>query len=362
MRFHTLLLLAFAASCAQKGADAPRSDTAPIEKQAFNIETKATGLEFPWGIAFLPDGSALITEKAGRLRLLNNGKLGAPIGGLPNDILYDGQGGLLDIAISPDFATSKLVFISYSKGTENENATTLIRAVFDGTNLKDVTETYSTNPKKKGNAHFGGRILFLSNGKLLLSVGEGFNYKEQAQNLKSQLGKIIEIDPKSGTNEIFSYGHRNPQGLAYDNVAGVIYENEHGPRGGDEINVLAKGKNYGWPKITYGIDYTGLKISDYVALPGLEQPLIYWVPSIAPSSMLYYTGDLFPSFKGDLLVPALAGQQLRHVDLDGGKVKKETVYLSELETRFRNIAQAPDGSIWLLTDEPEGKVMRLTPK
>ncbi len=359
MRYFPLFALILASACAQKGADAPRSDTAPAVKQAFKVETIASGLEFPWGITFLPDGSALITEKAGRVRQLKDGKLGAPINGLPKDILYDGQGGLLDIAAAPDFAKSQIVYISYSKGTENENATTLIRAKFDG-EFKEVTEIYSANPKKKGTAHFGGRIIFVPDNSLLLSVGEGFNYKEEAQNLKSNLGKIIKINLETQKAEVFSYGHRNPQGLAYDANNKIIYENEHGPRGGDEINVLAQGKNYGWPKITYGIDYSGLKISDYVALPGMEQPITYWVPSIAPSSMLLYTGDMFPQFKGDLLVSALAGQQLRHVDLENGKIVKETVYLSELETRFRNVTQAPDGSIWILTDEPEGKVLRVS--
>jgi glucose/arabinose dehydrogenase len=365
------------AACTQKGADAPRSDTAPPTQTKINIETLATGLEFPWGIAFLPDGSALVTEKVGRLRLLKDGKLSAPISGVPK-VLYGGQAGLFDVVLHPDFATNHYVYLSFAKGTEKDNATTLIRAKFDGKTLSEVTQIFETNPHKKGTAHFGGRILFLPDKTLLLSLGEGFDYKEEAQNLMSDLGKIMHLsddgtpmgDPfampyaKSPKRHmgIFTYGHRNPQGLVFDKATNTIYEHEHGPRGGDEINVLVGGKNYGWPKITYGVDYTGLPISNNVAMAGMEQPLLYWVPSIAPSGMTIYDKDLFKDWKGDLLVSALAGKQLRRVELEAGKVLRQETFLTELKTRFRNIITAPDGSIWVLTDEPDGRVLRLTPK
>jgi len=362
-----LLTLVVISACTQEGADAPRSDTTPPTQIKINIETMATGLEYPWGLAFLPDGSALVTEKAGRLRLLKDGKLSAPISGVPL-VLYKGQAGLFDVALHPDFATNQLIYLSFAKGTEKDNATTLIRAKFDGKILSEVTQIFETNPHKKGTNHFGARILFLPDKTLLLSLGEGFDYKEEAQNLMSDFGKIMHLRDDGAPIEekrhrgIFSYGHRNPQGLAFDKATNTIYENEHGPRGGDEINVLEGGKNYGWPKITYGVDYTGLPISDKVAMDGMEQPLLYWVPSIAPSGMTFYDKDLFTDWKGDLLVSALAGEQLRRVELKAGKVLKQETFLTELKTRFRNITTAPDGSIWVLTDEPEGRVLKLTPK
>ena len=373
-----LLTVIVLTACTQEGADAPRSDTTPPNHFNINIETMATGLEYPWGIVFLPDGSALVTEKAGRLRLLKDGKLSTPTSGVPL-VLYKGQAGLFDVALHPDFATNQFVYLSFAKGTEKDNATTLIRAKFDGKTLSEVTQIFESNPHKKGTNHFGARILFLPDKTLLLSLGEGFYYKDEAQNLMSDFGKIMHLrddgvpidDHQFSTSDdenlkrhrgIFSYGHRNPQGLAFDKATNTIYENEHGPRGGDEINVLVTGKNYGWPKITYGVDYTGLPISDKVAMDGMEQPLLYWVPSIAPSGMTFYDKDLFADWKGDLLVSALAGEQLRRVELKAGKVLKQETFLTELKTRFRNITTAPDGSIWVLTDEPKGKVLKLTPK
>ena len=378
VRYLLLLTVIAITACTQKGADAPRSDTTATTDLKVNIETMATGLEYPWGIVFLPDGSALVTEKAGRLRLLKDGKLSTPISGVPL-VLYKGQAGLFDVAMHPDYATNQFVYLSFAKGTEKDNATTLIRAKFDGKTLSAVTQIFESNPHKKGTNHFGARILFLPDKTLLLSLGEGFSYKDEAQNLMSDFGKIMHLrddgvpvdDHQFSTSNdqnvkshkgIFSYGHRNPQGLAFDKATNTIYENEHGPRGGDEINVLVTGKNYGWPKITYGVDYTGLPISDKVAMDGMEQPLLYWVPSIAPSGMTFYDKDLFADWKGDLLVSALAGEQLRRVELKAGKVLKQETFLTELKTRFRNITTAPDGSIWVLTDEPKGKVLKLTPK
>lgn len=378
VRYLLLLTVIAITACTQKGADAPRSDTTATTDLKVNIETMATGLEYPWGIVFLPDGSALVTEKAGRLRLLKDGKLSTPISGVPL-VLYKGQAGLFDVAMHPDYATNQFVYLSFAKGTEKDNATTLIRAKFDGKTLSEVTQIFESNPHKKGTNHFGARILFLSDKTLLLSLGEGFSYKDEAQNLMSDFGKIMHLrddgvpidDHQFSTSNdqnvkshkgIFSYGHRNPQGLAFDKATNTIYENEHGPRGGDEINVLVTGKNYGWPKITYGVDYTGLPISDKVAMDGMEQPLLYWVPSIAPSGMTFYDKDLFADWKGNLLVSALAGEQLRRVELKAGKVLKQEAFLTKLKTRFRNITTAPDGSIWVLTDEPEGMVLKLTPK
>ena len=359
-RFLIPIICIFAA-CTQKGADAPRSDTTPKSTQQFNVETVASGLEFPWGLAFLPDGSALITEKAGRLRLLKDGKLSQAISGVPQ-VFYDGQAGMFDVAIHPDFENNHIIYLSYAKGTEAENGTTLVRAKLVQNRLENIVQIFEVRPHKKGSAHYGGRILFLTNKTLLLTLGEGFDYKDEAQNPKSDLGKIMQMNDDGTGAKHFSMGHRNSQGIAYDKATNTIYEHEHGPRGGDEINVLQANKNYGWPKITYGIDYTGLKISDYVAMNGMEQPLLYWVPSIAPSGMSFYDKNLFKDWQGDLLVSALAGEQLRRIDLEKGKVKGQETFLTELKTRFRDIVTAPDGSIWVLTDEPEGRVLRLTPK
>ena len=360
-RITILCISILVASCAQKGADAPRSDTAPASTKGLKVEIVASGLEFPWGIALLPNGDALITEKPGRLRLLHNGKLSAPIEGVPK-VFYDGQGGLLDVAVHPDFMSDNIIYLSYSKGDEKNNAIAVAHANLNDGKLENLNEIFVANPLKKGSAHFSGRIMFLPDKSILLSVGDGFDYKIEAQNPKSNLGKIIQMNDDGSEAKNFSIGHRNSQGLAYDKANNIIYQNEHGPRGGDEVNILEKGKNYGWPKITYGIDYTGIKISDYVALPGLEQPLIYWVPSIAPSAMAFYDKELFKDWKGDLLVSALAGEQLRRIDLEGGKVVKQETLLTDMKTRFRNIIVANDGALLVLTDEPEGKLLRVTPQ
>ena len=350
------------------------SGSAPAAPLKIKIETLAEGLEYPWGVAILPDGSALVTEKAGRLRLLKNGKLSTPIAGVP-DVLYQGQAGLFDVAAHPDYTSNQLIYLAYAKGTEKENGTALLRAKFDGRALSEIKTLFEAKPQKQGPLHFGGRLLFLPDKTLLLTLGEGFDYREEAQNPDSYLGKIVRMKDdgtllgnpsgKAGgeySYRFFSMGHRNAQGLAFDKATNTIYEHEHGPKGGDEINVLVEGRNYGWPKITYGVDYSGLPITDKVAMPGLEQPLVCWIPSIAPSGMTFYDKDLFKAWKGDLLVSALAGQQLRRIDLEAGKAVKQETFLTELNTRFRHIITAPDGSIWVLTDDPKGKILRLTPE
>lgn len=379
-------LLFILSACAQKGASAPRSDTAPASQTAIKVETIAEGLEFPWGMAFLPNGDVLVTEKIGRLRLIHDGKLIAePINGVPS-VLFDGQAGLFDVALHPDFASNNYIYLSFAKGTENDNATNLVRAKLVGNHLEEITQIFEASPHKKGTGHFGGRILFINNNRLLLSLGEGFHFRNEAQNPQSDLGKIVLLQDDGSPlgnvpnwrPEIYSMGHRNVQGLARDAKNGITFGNEHGPRGGDEINIIMHGSNYGWPVVTYGIDYSGLPISDKVAQNGMEPPLVYWVPSIAPSSMTFYDKDLFPNFKGDLLVTALAGMQIRHIDLEIKEVspenrthgrypydvtvQKEETLLSDMQTRFRNIVTAPDGSLWILTDEPEGRVLRLSPK
>ena len=316
----------------------------------------------------------LVTERDGQLRVIRDGKLvDAPIAGVPA-VYNNGQGGLFDIALHPDFATNKLVYLSFAKGTKDANHTAIVRGTYDGTRLTNVQNVFDASPDKATDAHFGGRMLFLPDKTLILTLGDGYKYRDKAQDLSSDLGKIVRItdtgQPAPGNPfigqagkrpEIYSYGHRNVQGIARDPVYGAIFAHEHGPKGGDEINIVQAGKNYGWPVITYGVDYSGAPISLKSKEPGMEQPITYWVPSIAPSGMAFYSGDLFPTWKGDLIVTALAGQQLRRVVLDKGLVVRQEVYLTDRGERYRHVVQAPDGSLLVLTDDAEGKVLRLTP-
>jgi glucose/arabinose dehydrogenase len=362
----TLLL-----ACAPPATGQP---SAPAES-AITVTELASGLAYPWGAAFLPDGSLLVTERDGRLRVIRDGKLvEAPITGVPA-VLNDGQGGLFDVALHPDFATNSLIYLSFAKGTKKANHTAVVRGKFDGKALTQVEPVFDAVPERATQAHFGGRLLFLEDKSLIVTLGDGYVYRDKAQDLSSDFGKIVRISdtgkPASGNPfvgqagarpEIWSYGHRNVQGIAHDPATGTLYANEHGPKGGDEVNVIQPGKNYGWPVITYGVDYSGAPISLENKKAGMEQPLVYWVPSIAPSSMVFYTGDLFKAWKGDLLVSALAGQHIRRVDLEAGAVKGQESLLAEREERYRDIIQAPDGSLIVLTDDPEGKVLRLTPK
>jgi aldose sugar dehydrogenase len=366
-----LMALSLSAACSPRATTSPPATVATTPLKVTEVATK---LAFPWGLAVLPDGSMLVTERDGRLRVIRDGKLvEAPIIGVPA-VLNDGQGGLFDVVLHPDFATNNLVYLSFAKGTNAANNTTIVRGTYDGVRLNNVQTVFEAGPSKDTNAHFGGRMMFMPDKTLILTIGEGYEYRDKAQDLSTDFGKIIRItdtgqpapdNPFIGQlgkrPEIYSFGHRNMQGLARDPVSGILYEHEHGPKGGDEINIIRPGKNYGWPVITYGVDYSGAPISLKNKQDGMEQPLTYWVPSIAPSGMALYTGDMFPAWKGDLLVTALAGQQLRRVNLEKGVVASQEVYLADREERYRHVVQAPDGSLLLLTDDPEGKVLRVTP-
>lgn len=370
-RLVPLALLAVLSASCSAASSGPAADTAPAT--ALKVEEIATGLEYPWGIAFLPDGAMLVTEREGGLKLVRPGQAPVAVSGLPTAFV-DNQGGVFDIALHPGFATNQLVYVSLATGTKAANRTTIVRGRFDGANLVDVTPVYNAGPDKRGGAHFGGRMMFLPDGTLLLTLGDGYTEKDKAQTLDNSFGKIVRLtdtgQPAAGNpfaaqagarGEIWSYGHRNVQGLTRDPASGTVYAHEHGPKGGDEVNVIRPGANYGWPKITFGVDYSGAPISALNAAPGMEQPLVYWVPSIAPSGMVFYTGDLFPAWKGDLLVSALAGTQLRRIDLEGGVVKGQDVMLKDRGQRIRHVAQAPDGAVILLSDEPDGKILRVTP-
>jgi aldose sugar dehydrogenase len=373
MTYKSRLFLALSLAAATLACTPNAPATAP-PTTTLKVTEVATKLAYPWGLAVLPDGSMLVTERDGRLRVIRDGKLvAAPISGV-SAVLNEGQGGLFDVVLHPDFATNNLVYLSFAKGTKAANHTTIVRGIYDGARLANVQTVFEAGPDKDTDAHFGGRMMFLPDKTLMLTIGEGYAYRDKAQDLSTDFGKIIRItdtgQPAPGNPfigqagkrpEIYSYGHRNMQGLVRDPATGTIYEHEHGPKGGDEINVIAAGKNYGWPVITYGVDYSGAPISLKNKEPGMEQPITFWVPSIAPSGMAFYTGDMFPDWKGDLIVTALAGQQVRRVNLEKGAVASQEVYLTERGERYRHVVQAPDGSLLVLTDDAEGKVLRLTP-
>lgn len=335
----------------------------------------AAGLAYPWGVAFLPNGDALVTERDGRLRVIRAGRLDpAPVTGLP-PVLVEGQGGLFDVVLDPDFAANRRIYLSFAHGTSAANGTRIVRARFDGAALSEVTPIYTASPLKNGSAHFGARMAILPDRTLVLTLGDGYANKDDAQTLGNDFGKIVRLtldgapapgNPFAGQAgaraEIWSYGHRNVQGIVHDPATNTLWAHEHGPRGGDEVNIIRPGANYGWPAITYGVDYSGAVISPFSARDGMEQPQVVWVPSIAPSGMALYRGNLFPQWRGDLIVSALAGMQARRIDLEGTRVVGQDKLFADLNARIRQVAEAPDGSLWLLIDSPTGRILRVTPR
>jgi glucose/arabinose dehydrogenase len=341
----------------------------------FAVETVAKGLDHPWAVAFLPGGRLLVTERPGRMRIVaGDGKLSPALAGVPK-VFAAGQGGLHDIALDRAFAQNHTIYFCYAEPVGAGARTALARARLtdEGAPRLDALEVIfrQDGPLSSGN-HFGCRIVQTPDDVLFLTTGDHFITRDQAQNLANHLGKIIRIRPDGSVPpdnpfvgkgdakpEIWSYGHRNAQGLALHPASGKLWEHEHGPRGGDEINLVEKGKNYGWPVIGYGIDYSGAKIHASPRKEGMEQPLWYWVPSIAPSGMAFYTGDLIPAWRGNLFVGALGGQLLSRLELDGEKVLREERLLRELRERIRDVRQGPDGALWLLTDSSSGRLLRL---
>jgi glucose/arabinose dehydrogenase len=365
-------------------ASAGGAQTYPSSAGELQVETIAKGLSHPWGLQFLPDGRMLVTERSGSIRIVGkDGKLSPPLAGTPK-VLARGQGGMLDIALDRDFADNATIYFCYAEPHDGGGRTALARARLDSgaARLTDVkTIFHQQGPVSSGN-HYGCRIAQEPNNapgrNLFLAMGEHFTTRDQAQNLGNHLGKIVRIAPdgsvpkdnpfvdRQDTNpgalpEIWSYGHRNPQGLAFNPSNGQLWEQEHGPRGGDEINIVRKGANYGWPVIGYGIDYDGSKIHDSTRKPGMEQPIKYWVPSIAPSGMAFYTAGLMPKWKGSLFVGALAAKMLVRLSLDGDKVTGEERLLQNLGERIRDVRQGPDGALYLLTDSENGRILRVSP-
>lgn len=351
------------------------AEPAPEGTLALSVETLAEGLVNPWSIAFLPDGAILVTERPGRLRVIRDGALVAePVAGVP-EVLSWNQGGLFDVLPHPDFVNNGLVYLSYANGTRAANATRIARAKFDGAALTDLAVLYDAVPEKDTGHHYGARLAWGGDGKLYATIGEGSRYKERAQEMTSSFGSVIRLNedgsipdgnPAFGNGEreeLFTKGHRNGQGLAYDAGRGVLWEHEHGPRGGDEINIIEAGANYGWPLASYGVDYSGARITPYTEYSGTKQPFKHWTPSIGPSGLAVYRGDLFPAgWDGDLLVGAMAERSLHRVDLDGMNAAGEERYL--IGERVRDVRVGPDGAIYVTTEgdgEPTGKVLRLTP-
>lgn len=330
---------------------------APAATVGWRAEVVAGGLNHPWGIAFLPEGGVLVTERSGRLKRIANGRI-AEIRGIPR-VLNEGQAGLFDVTLDPGFAGNQLVWLTYASGSTRANALTIARARLDGDRLADLAVVHRL-ADKSGPVHYGGRMAFLPDGSLLVTTGDGFDQREKAQLPLSELGKVLRIAP-GGAVSVFTLGHRNPQGLAWDAARGVVFEHEHGPRGGDEVNVLKEGRNYGWPIATRGRDYSGATISPFRSYPGMEEPLVSWTPSIAPSGLAVYRGRMFPQWEGDLLVGALVDKDVKRVKLaaDGAVLGQESLFAG-LKARIRSIAVAPDGAIWLTTDADSGQVLRIS--
>lgn len=344
--------------------------------QSYQIDVVADGLEHPWSVAFLPDNRLLITERPGRLRLVEaDGTLSDPIEGLP-EIFASGQAGLFDVLPDRDFLTTQILYLSFAHGDKNANHTRVVKARFDGRRLSDVTPVFTAEPAKSGDAHYGARMAWLPDGTLMFGTGDGFYFREQAQQLGGHLAKTIRINADGSVPadnpfvgrpdvrpEIYSYGHRNVQGLVVDPGRGVIYAHEHGPRGGDELNSIKPGRNYGWPMISHGKDYSRAVITPFTELPDMEQPLYYWTPSIAPGGMALYDGTLFPEWRGSLFVAALAEKSVRRVPIDdAGKPGAQETLFVEVDQRMRDVRAGPDGALYLVTDEPEGQLLRVSPR
>lgn len=361
----------------------PTSDTKSSEvlntDDKYTQTTVASGLDMPWAVAFLPDGRMLVTERTGKLRIVKDGKVDPQeVTGIPK-VLYRGQGGLLDVVVHPDYEKNGWIYISYSSpkaegepGDDGGANTALIRGKLQGNTLVEIEHLYKAFPNVRSTPHFGGKIVFDNKGYLFLTLGER-GKKEDSQSLEKAQGKVVRlhedgkipadnpfVSTSGALKEIWSYGHRNPQGLVIHPTTGVIWEHEHGPQGGDELNIVEKGKNYGWPVITYGIDYNGSIISNDTAKAGMEQPIIHWTPSIAPSGMAVITSDKFKEWNGDLLVGSLKFNYLQHLKMEGNKVAKKTIMFENIG-RVRDIRQGPDGNIYVVV-ENSGSVIKISPK
>jgi glucose/arabinose dehydrogenase len=348
------------------------ADVIKTKEHNLRIVKMISGLEHPWGHTFLPDNRILITERPGRLRIVEKGRLNPdPVAGLP-EIVARGQGGLLDVALHPDFATNQLVYFSYSGAGAGGIGTDVARGKLVGNRLEGVEVIFRMDPKSNTGHHFGSRLVFDREGYLYITLGDR-GEKQRAQRPDDHAGSVIRLHDdgrvpadnpfvglKDWRPEKYTLGHRNMQGATLNPETNEVWTHEHGPKGGDEINIIRPGRNYGWPVITYGVNYVfGTRIGEGTQKPGMEQPLYYWVPSIAPSGMTFYTGDTFPRWRGNLLIGALKDQMLVRLVLKGEKVVSEERLLKNQLGRIRDVSQGPDGYIYLLTDEADGMLVRI---
>jgi glucose/arabinose dehydrogenase len=330
----------------------------------FHVEVLAKGLEKPWAVEPLPSGELLVTEKPGRLRIVSaKGEVGPAISGVPK-VDARGQGGLLDVALSPKFESDRTIFLSYAEPREGGNGTAVARAVLSENALKEVRVIFRVTPTYAGTMHYGSRLAFGSDGMLYVSTGDRSDapMRKYAQDPKSTLGKIVRVAPDGSKSEIWSSGHRNVQAMAFD-AQGRLWVVEHGTKGGDELNLVEKGKNYGWPLVAYGEEYSGKPIPGAVtAKAGYEQPVYYWDPVIAPSGAQFYSGEAFPEWRGSLFIGALKDKKLVRLRLQEGKVSGEEHLLAERGQRIRDVRQGADGALYIVTDEADGELWRVVPR
>ncbi|WP_137045919.1 PQQ-dependent sugar dehydrogenase [Pseudolabrys sp. FHR47] len=355
------------------GAQSNTSSAGPLA-----VETVAKGLDHPWALAFLPDSRMLVTERPGRIRIVTaKGELSTPLANVPK-VVARSQGGLLDLILDRNFAQNRTIYFSYAEPFDGGARTAVARATLDAGEapaLRDVKVIFQqAGPASRGQ-HFGGRIVQSADDNLFITTGDHFSDRDMAQTLDNDIGKVVRITPngeapkdnpfvdRSGARAvIWSYGHRNPQGLTVNPADGSLWEQEHGARGGDEINVIRPGKNYGWPVVSYGVNYDGTPVgTGKQRAEGMEDPLWHWTPSIAPSGLTFYTGDLFPQWKGSLFSGALRAQFLSRLEIKDGKPVREERLLTNLNERIRDVRQGPDGALYLLTDENNGRILRVTP-
>ena len=352
-----------------------RSPTPESTSGVVRAETVASGLEHPWALAFLPDGRMLVTERPGRLRIIAaGGQLSEPVAGVP-EVAARSQGGLLDVAVDPAFSENRYVYLSYAEPGEDGTASTAVaRGQLGDGRLENVQVIYRQQPKVRSGGHYGSRIVFRGDGTIFITQGDRQNQRPLVQDLSTGIGKIVRINAdgtippdnpfvgREGTlPAIWSYGHRNLQGATLHPETGQLWTVEHGARGGDDLNHPEAGKNYGWPVITYGVDYSGAKIGEGTAREGMEQPVYYWDPVIAPSGLIVYTGNRYPGWTGSLLIGSMRPGALVRLELENGRVTREERYLGELGERIRDVQQGPDGYVYVVTDNASGRVLRVEP-
>lgn len=371
---YRVILLIVVAACSLPAAASDRSLIIETERTSVRVVTLSSSLVHPWSIAFLPDEKMLVTQRPGRLVRVDPQGGMISISGVP-EVLGQGQGGLLDLVIAPDFEVSRQIYFSYAEPRDGGNGTTVARARLEEARISNVEVIFRQLPSVDGTAHFGSRLVFAPDGSLFVTLGErqAKQFTIRAQDLETHFGKVVRLDRggrapsdnpfvavPGARPEIWSYGHRNVQGAAIHPLTGELWITEHGPKGGDELNISRRGANYGWPLVTYGIAYNGDRIGMGQERLGIENPIKYWVPSIGTSGLAFYTADRIPQWKGNLFIGGLYGFLIR-LELDGNRIVHEEPLLREIKGRIRDVREGPDGCIYVLTDSPEGRLLRIEP-